>query len=79
MAQDGVSAEVLYPTVVLGMFGEDDVELQEACFQVYNDWLMEYCAVAPERLVGIAAISTYNIDHAVQELRRCHAAASEGV
>src|SRR5579862_9035260 len=36
MAQDGVSAEVLYPTLGLSLFGQDDPELQEACFRVYN-------------------------------------------
>jgi uncharacterized protein len=71
MALDGVSAEVLYPTLGLRLFGLDDAELQEACFRVYNDWLIEYCAVAPERLVGIGCVSVYNIDNAIAELQRC--------
>src|SRR5438105_9204214 len=32
MAMDGVSAEVLFPTVTLGQFAMEDAELQEACF-----------------------------------------------
>jgi len=71
MAQDGVSAEVLYPTSGLRLFGIDDPELQEACFRVYNDWIIEYCSAAPDRLWGIGCISAYDIDHAVQELERC--------
>ena len=71
MAIDGVSAEVLYPTLGLRLFGLDDPELQEACFRVYNDWIIDYCSVAPERLVGVGCISVYNIDHAVEELERC--------
>src|SRR5438094_9535220 len=51
MAVDGVSAEVLYPTLGLRLFGLDDRELQEACFRLYNDWIIDYCAPAPERLV----------------------------
>src|SRR5439155_17757448 len=39
-AEDGVSAEVLYPTLGLRLFGQDDPELQEACFRVYNDWII---------------------------------------
>src|SRR5437899_939111 len=42
MATDGVSAEVLYPTLGLPLFSLDDPELQEACFRVYNDWLIDY-------------------------------------
>jgi len=71
MLTDGVSAEVLYPTLGLRLFGQDDLDLQEACFRVYNDWIIEYCSVAPDRLVGVGCVSVYDIDHAVQELERC--------
>ena len=71
MEVDGLSAEVLYPTRCLKLYGVDDPGLQEECFKVYNDWLIDYCQVAPKRLVGVPAISAYNIDHAVQELERC--------
>ena len=78
METDGVSAEVLYPTHLLGLFGLDDAKLQEACFRAYNDWLIEYCQVAPKRLVGIGAISVYDIDQAVKELERCKKAELRG-
>lgn len=68
---DGVSAEVLYPSMGLGLFCIEDAALQEACFRVYNDWLIDYCKGAADRLVGVALISVYDIDHAVQELERC--------
>ena len=32
---------------------------------------IEYCSVAPERLIGIAMISLYNVERAVAELERC--------
>jgi predicted TIM-barrel fold metal-dependent hydrolase len=78
METDGVSAEVLYPTYLLPHFAMDDAKLQEACFRAYNDWLMEYCNVSPNRLIGIAAISVYNIDGAVKELERCAKAGLKG-
>lgn len=71
MATDGVSGEVLYPTLGLNLFHLQDAVLQEACFRCYNDWLVEYCSVAPERLIGIAMISLYNVERAVAELQRC--------
>ena len=71
MAVDGVSAEVLYPTLGLRLFGLDDADLQEACFRVYNDWIIEYCSVAPDRLVGVGCVSMYDVDHAIAELERC--------
>lgn len=78
MEIDGLSAEVLYPTLGLELFGLDDAGLQEACFKVYNDWLIEYCRVAPQRLIGVAAISVYDIDHAIEELHRCNKAGLKG-
>ncbi len=71
MVTDGVSAEVLYPTLGLKTFALEDPALQEATFQVYNDWIAEYCQVSLDRLVGVPMISMYNIDNAVKELERC--------
>jgi predicted TIM-barrel fold metal-dependent hydrolase len=79
MAVDGVSGEILYPTIQMDQFGMTDVALQEACFRAYNDWLIEYCSVSPERLYGIAAISVYNIDNAIKEMERCKKAGMRGV
>ena len=71
MEKDGVSAEVLYPSLGLGLFCVRDATLQEALFRAYNDWLIEYCQKVPDRLYGIALISMYNIDHAIAEMERC--------
>ena len=78
MSQDGVSAEVLYPTLGLNLYSQEEAALQEACFRAYNDWAIEYCRVAPERLPGIAMISCYDVDHAVRELERCARAGLKG-
>ena len=78
MAADGVSAEVLYPTHGLKCLSLDDHELEAACCQVYNDWLIDYCSAAPERLIGIAMLSMYDIDGAVKELERCRKAGMRG-
>lgn len=71
MAVDGVSAEVLYPSFAMELYAIEDPALQEACFRAFNDWLIEYCSAAPDRLIGVGTISTYDIDQAVQELERC--------
>ncbi|HXG53068.1 MAG TPA: amidohydrolase family protein [candidate division Zixibacteria bacterium] len=78
MEADGVSAEVLYPTLLLDLFALDDAGLQEACFRVYNDWLIDYCSVDTNRLIGVSAIPVYDIDVAVKELERCRKAGLRG-
>jgi len=78
MAADGVSAEVLYPTHGLKALSLDDPELEEACARVYNDWIIDYCSAAPDRLFGLGMLSMYNVDNAVQELERCAKAGLRG-
>jgi uncharacterized protein len=77
-AYDGVSAEVLYPTLGYAAYGFGDVALEEACVRVYNDWMIEFCAVAPDRFWGLALVSLWDIDHAVKELLRCKRAGLRG-
>ena len=71
MAQDGVSAEIFYGGSASRFLSLEDAEVQEAGCRVYNDWLMEFCAADPTRLLGIPQISLYNVDHAIAELERC--------
>lgn len=70
METDGIVAEVLYPTVGLGMFAIDDPALRHACFAAYNDWVADYCAVYPDKLKGIGMVDTEDVDAAVAELKR---------
>lgn len=78
METDGLRGEVLYPTNLLPHFSMPDADLQQACFRAYNDWLIDYCGVAPERLIGVSAISVYDIQAAVRELERCARAGLKG-
>ena len=71
MVTDGVAAEVLYPSLGLGLYCVEDAGLQEALFRAYNDWIIDYCQKVPDRLYGVALISMYNIDHAIAEMERC--------
>jgi len=69
---DGIDAEVLFPGS--GVFGEslpeDDAYL--AIVRAYNDFLAEdYCAVAPERLIGLGMIPERGLRYALDELERC--------
>lgn len=53
----GVIAEVLYPTprIAIAIHNEDsDLEYHLALVRAYNDWLSDYCAVDPERYIGLA-------------------------
>jgi uncharacterized protein len=53
---DNLRAEVCYPNRALFLFGISDPDYRRECFRVYNDWLAEYCSVAPNRLVGVGLL-----------------------
>ena len=71
MRQDGVEAEVLYPSLAMRFWSFPDPGLQLACFKVYNDWLAEFCAAHPDRLYGVGLIPLASVEDGVMELRRC--------
>ena len=70
---DGVQAEVLYTTLGMALFSLADIELQQACFKVYNDWAAEFCAYDRQRLLAIALIPLEDVAEGVKELRRAAA------
>jgi predicted TIM-barrel fold metal-dependent hydrolase len=71
MDQDGVAGDVLYTTLGFRMFWIKDAGFQRACFQVYNDWLAEYCSYSPKRLKGLGLISLYSPAQGVHDLEEC--------
>ena len=67
MDRDGVEAHVIFGPVTA--IDAPDVELRDACYRAYNDWLEEFCSVAPNRLIGVPQVPEYP-DAAVKELER---------
>ena len=79
----GIDYAVLYPTVsgVGGqIFGRiEDAELELACVQAYNDWLIEEWADASPRFVPQCIVPLYPVEATVKEIRRCVANGHRGV
>lgn len=71
MAQDGVQAEVLYPTMAMRMFAIKDPPFQLACFQAYNNWVNDYCQEDPNKLKAVGLMPMDDIEVAIAELHRC--------
>lgn len=55
--RDGVSAEIIYPTVGMVLCNHPDFDYKTVCFQAYNRWIAEYCARHPARLLGCGQTS----------------------
>jgi len=68
--EDGIWGSVIYPTAGLQLYMVPDLPLLSACFRAYNDWLVDFCKAAPDRLRGIALINVEDVDEAIRELTR---------
>jgi predicted TIM-barrel fold metal-dependent hydrolase len=71
--EEGVSAEVLYPSVGMVICNHPDIDYKKACFDAYNRWLVEFCAVDPARLVGVGMAAARTVDEAVREVEEIKA------
>lgn len=72
--RDGVDAEVLYPGPgSRGLLtGVKDPEVCRVLFRAYNEYQAnEYCAVAPERLIGLGVLPDKGLDDAIDEMLHC--------
>src|SRR5262249_6492933 len=83
MDVDGVDASVLYPTVA-GRAGETfgrlaDPELELACVQAYNDWLIEEWGAASPRFIPQCIVPLAPIEATVSEIKRAVAKGHRGV
>lgn len=67
MDQDGIDATVMYGPIVPLLI--EDPGLRCVCYRAYNDWLAEFCATAPDRLVGAGLIPIDDPKTAADEVR----------
>lgn len=79
----GIDYAVLYPTVA-GVGGQEfgrikDAELELACVQAYNDWLLEEWASVSSRFIPQCIVPLFPADATVTEIRRCVTNSHRGV
>src|SRR5262249_17689706 len=79
----GIDYSVLYPSVA-GLAGEtfgrlEDSELELACVQAYNDWLIDEWAGASERFIPQCIVPIGPVEATVTEIKRPVAKGPRGV
>jgi len=67
MDRDGVQSQVIFGPIF--QISTEDPALRSACYAVYNDWLLEFCGTAPDRLIGVPMLPE-NPAGAIAELNR---------
>lgn len=66
--KDGISAEIIYPSIGMMLCNHPDFDLKRACFKAYNLWLKEYCGAFPNRLLGAGQIAMHDPKEAIKDL-----------
>jgi predicted TIM-barrel fold metal-dependent hydrolase len=78
MDRDGIAAEIIFhgsfngeplPFQDRGWPNPENPELAALGFRIYNRWLADFCAAAPERLIGLAHLPMWDLEEAITELR----------
>lgn len=71
MDEMGVDQTLLYPTwFAEGFHLVEDPDVAYALARAYNDWIADFCSVAPKRLFAAAMLPLQNMDFSIAELRR---------
>ena len=68
--QDGILAEILYPTIGMVLCGHPDVDYMHACFRAYNQWMRDYVQEDPKRLYGVGQSAVRSPKDAIADLHQ---------
>lgn len=77
--QDGVAAEVLYPSVGMLLCNHPDVDYKKACFDAYNQWISQFVTADPVRLIGLGQTALRSVEEGIADLERIAALGLRGV
>jgi uncharacterized protein len=82
MDESGIRAEVIYPNLLGFMvhaFLAMDPELRLECVRAYNDYLIDFASVDPDRFILLVNLPFWDVAESVKEIERCHDRGFKGV
>jgi len=77
--RDGVSCEVIYPSVGMVLCNHPDFEYKKAAMDAYNRWIAEYCSVDPQRLLALGQTPMRSPEEGIADLEKMKAMGMRGV
>ncbi len=77
--RDGVSAEVIYPSVGMVLCNHPDLDYKKASMDAYNRWIADYCSVDSNRLLAIAQTPLRSVEEGIDDLMRMKNQGMRGV
>ena len=77
--RDGVSAEVIYPSVGMVLCNHPDFDYKKASMDAYNRWMAEYCSADVNRLIGLGQTPMRSPEEGIRDLETMKALGMRGV
>ena len=68
LEEEGIDAEVIFPSVGMILCRVKDLDYRKACNDAYNRWLQGFCEVAPDRYYGLHNATLRTIEEGLQEV-----------
>jgi predicted TIM-barrel fold metal-dependent hydrolase len=56
MDAEGIDKSLIFHARAMGLVRMEDKAFFTRCMDAYNEWLAEYCAVAPDRMIGVGIL-----------------------
>jgi len=76
---DGFAAEVIFPSVGMMLCAHPELDYKKACFDAYNRWIADWCATAPDRLLGMGQTAVRTPAEGIADLVRIKSLGLRGV
>ena len=70
MDAERIDVSVLFPSIGLMFVGIKDPAASAAGCRAYNNWMADFCCVAPGRLLNVAPVPLNDVTMAITEMRR---------
>ncbi|MFN0028580.1 MAG: amidohydrolase family protein [Acidimicrobiales bacterium] len=77
--RDGVSAEVIYPSVGMVLCNHPDFEYKKAVMDAYNRWISAYCDTDRNRLIALGQTPMRSPEEGIKDLEKMKAMGMRGV
>ena len=77
--RDGVSAEVIYPSVGMVLCNHPDFDYKKASRDAYNRWIAEYCDLDRNRLLALGQTPMRSPEEGIKDLEKMKAMGMRGV
>ncbi len=77
--RDGVSAEVIYPSVGMVLCNHPDFDYKKAAMDAYNRWISEYCDTDRNRLIALGQTAMRSPEEGIADLEKMKAMGMRGV